>query len=65
MATILGSLFSIIVGNVVSQLFFDGVWSLNLFYFFGIIFGMCFMTVVIVYFSTRSVYKKPAKNLLE
>lgn len=64
-ATIIGSFFSIIFGNILSLMFFDGVWSLDWGYLIGIIVSMCSLTIMIVFVSTISIYKKPAKALLD
>lgn len=64
-ATLVGSLFSIIFGNLISRMFFDGVWSIDWNYLGGIILLMCFVTAFIVFLSTFNIYKKPIKGLLE
>lgn len=64
-SSIIGSLFSIIVGNVISSLFFDGVWSFNFYYFLSIVVSMSLMTILVVYLATRGIYNQPAKQLLE
>lgn len=64
-ATLLGSFFSIIFGNIISFIFFDGIWSLDWSYLILIITVMCVLTVTIVFVSTISIYKKSAKTLLD
>jgi putative ABC transport system permease protein len=64
-ATIIGSFFSILFGNVISKMFFDGVWSIDWNYLVAIISLMCFVTAAIVFLSTYRIYKRPVKSLLD
>lgn len=64
-ATIIGSLFSLLLGNILSQIFFEGVWDMDLNYILIIIFSMTTLTVATVFLSTFSIYNKSVKSLLE
>jgi len=64
-ASVIGCVFSLILGNVLSKVFFDGVWSLDVVYLFSIVIGMVLFTYSIVKVSAHRVYKKSARLLLE
>ncbi len=64
-ATVFGCGLSLLVGNLLSQVFFDGVWQIDFVYFLSILLIMCLMTVLLVIFCASGVYKKPIRSLLE
>ena len=61
----LGSVFSLILGNILSRIFFDGIWGIDFNYLVIIIFSMTLLTSLIVFISTYNIYKKPVRDLLE
>jgi putative ABC transport system permease protein len=64
-ASLLGCSLSLIVGNLLSQFFFEGVWSIDWMYFVSILFAITTLTIFLVLISASSVYKKPIRSLLE
>ncbi len=64
-ATILGSGLSLIVGNLLSQVFFDGVWKVDYVYYLYLIMIVVLITFLLVLLNASGVYKKPIRSLLE
>jgi putative ABC transport system permease protein len=65
LATIVGSIFSLILGNLLSYIFFEGVWQIDWEYLIIIMGSMTILTVIIVTLSTFRIYNKPVRELLE
>lgn len=65
LATIVGSVFSLILGNLLSVIFFEGIWKIDYTYLAVIICSMTALTMLIVSISTFRIYNKPVKELLE
>jgi putative ABC transport system permease protein len=65
LATIVGSIFSLILGNLLSVIFFEGIWQIDWKYLIIIMSTMTVLTVFIVFISTFKIYNKPIRELLE
>jgi putative ABC transport system permease protein len=65
LASLFGSSLSLIVGNLLSQFLFEGVWSVDWTYFVSILLVIVVVTLFLVLVSASSVYKKPIRSLLE
>ena len=65
LATIVGSVFSLILGNLLSVIFFEGIWQIDWEYLIIIMGTMTVLTVSIVFVSTFRIYNKPIRELLE
>jgi predicted MFS family arabinose efflux permease len=64
-ATILGAGLSLVVGNLLSQVFFDGVWKVDFSYYLYLIVAVVLITFLLVLLNASGVYKKPIRSLLE
>jgi hypothetical protein len=64
-ATVLGSVLSLFVGNLLSQVFFDGVWKVDFSYYLYLIITVVLITFLLVLLNASGVYKKPIRSLLE
>jgi len=64
-ATILGAGLSLVVGNLLSQVFFDGVWKVDFSYYLYLIIAVVLITFLLVLLNASGVYKKPIRSLLE
>lgn len=62
---IIGVGFSLILGYVVSQMFFDGVWRIDWDYNLGIVFIITLITLMICYLMSRRYYNIQIKNLIK
>lgn len=64
LATLMGSLFSIVLGNLLSHLFFDGVWTLDFNYFLIIFILIIFLTIATVSSASYGILRQKSRNFL-